>query len=146
MERAALAVDYYAVLGIAKDASADDMKKAYKKKALELHPDKNPNNPDVAEQFKLVAVAYGVLSNPERKNQYDRLRHKTSMGTEQWAQHHEPAPFTDEVWRDFWNYVRRENQRAQKEWQENLKRWAEEDKKHKKDLLNTFMYMNMRQR
>lgn len=62
--------DHYDVLGIARDASADDIKKAYRRLARELHPDVNPSG-DAAERFKLVTHAYDVLSDPQQRQQYD---------------------------------------------------------------------------
>lgn len=63
--------DYYAVLGVAKDASASDIKKAYRKLATSLHPDKNPGDAKAEERFKEVSEAYDVLSDPDRRREYD---------------------------------------------------------------------------
>ena len=65
--------DYYNVLGINKGASDDEIKKAYRKKAMEFHPDKNPDNPQAETKFKEAAEAYDVLSNSEKKSNYDRF-------------------------------------------------------------------------
>lgn len=63
--------DYYKILGIDRTASAEDVKKAFRKKAIETHPDKNPDNPKAAELFSLVNEAYSVLSDPVKKSNYD---------------------------------------------------------------------------
>ncbi|OJW83441.1 MAG: molecular chaperone DnaJ [Bacteroidetes bacterium 46-16] len=67
--------DYYEVLGVAKGASADEIKKSYRKIALQYHPDRNPGNKDAEEKFKEAAEAYDVLSNTDKRAQYDRFGH-----------------------------------------------------------------------
>lgn len=65
--------DYYKILGISKDASEADIKKAYRKAALKYHPDKNTNNKEEAEKkFKMVGEAYQILSNPDERAAYDK--------------------------------------------------------------------------
>lgn len=70
--------DYYDVLGVSKDASADEIKKAYRKKAIQYHPDKNPGDKAAEEKFKEAAEAYDVLSDTEKRAKYDQFGH--SMG------------------------------------------------------------------
>ncbi len=67
--------DYYDVLGVAKNASVDEIKKAYRKLAIKYHPDKNPNDKAAEDKFKEAAEAYEVLSNPEKKQRYDQFGH-----------------------------------------------------------------------
>lgn len=72
--------DYYEILGISKSASAAEIKKAYRKKALEYHPDKNPGNSKAEEMFKKSAEAYEVLSNPDKRSRYDQYGHAAFEG------------------------------------------------------------------
>ena len=59
--------DYYEVLGLSKSASADEIKKAYRKKAMEFHPDRNKDNPDAERLFKEAAEAFDVLKDPNKR-------------------------------------------------------------------------------
>jgi len=70
--------DYYEVLGVQKNATAEEIKKAYRKLAIKYHPDKNPGDKDAEEKFKEAAEAYEVLSNEEKRQKYDQFGH--SMG------------------------------------------------------------------
>jgi len=72
--------DYYEVLGVSKGASAEEIKKAYRKMALKYHPDKNPGNKEAEENFKEAAEAYDVLSNPDKKARYDQFGHAGMNG------------------------------------------------------------------
>lgn len=65
--------DYYQILGVGRDASADEIKKAYRKIAMQYHPDRNPGNKEAEEKFKEAAEAYAVLSDSEKRKQYDQF-------------------------------------------------------------------------
>lgn len=67
--------DYYQTLGVARDADADTIKKAYRKLAMQFHPDRNPGDKTAEDKFKEAAEAYDVLSNAEKRSQYDRFGH-----------------------------------------------------------------------
>jgi molecular chaperone DnaJ len=68
--------DYYEILGVTRDASQDEIKKAYRKTAIKFHPDKNPDNPEAEDMFKEAAEAYEVLRDPDKRSRYDRFGHQ----------------------------------------------------------------------
>ncbi|WP_026462925.1 molecular chaperone DnaJ [Adhaeribacter aquaticus] len=72
--------DYYEVLEISKNASADEIKKAYRKIAIKYHPDKNPDDPTAEDKFKEAAEAYEILSDPDKRARYDRFGHQGVNG------------------------------------------------------------------
>jgi molecular chaperone DnaJ len=72
--------DFYAILGVAEDASAQDVKKAYRKLAQKLHPDANPGDKSAEERFKEVGRAYSVLSDPKKRSEYDEARRLVRAG------------------------------------------------------------------
>ena len=77
-----MSADYYKVLGVANEASAEDIKKAYRKLAVKYHPDKNPGNKEAEEKFKKMSEAYAVLSDVEKRKQYD------NYGADGFSQHY----------------------------------------------------------
>jgi molecular chaperone DnaJ len=80
--------DYYHILGVARNASADEIKKAYRKLALQYHPDRNPGNKDAEDKFKEAAEAYEVLGDQTKRQRYDQYGHEGIRGTDF-------RPFTD---------------------------------------------------
>ncbi|XP_037837809.1 dnaJ homolog subfamily B member 6-like isoform X2 [Kryptolebias marmoratus] len=105
-------VDYYQILGVRRDSTADDIKKAYRKLALRWHPDKNPENKDDAERkFKELSEAYEVLSDANKRSIYDRYGKEGLVGSNSKRGGHFPTgehfhePFTfrnpEDVFREF---------------------------------------------
>jgi molecular chaperone DnaJ len=80
--------DYYQILGVDRSANGDQIKKAYRKLAMQYHPDRNPGNKDAEEKFKEAAEAYEVLNDPETRKRYDQFGHDGLRGTG-------ARPFTD---------------------------------------------------
>ncbi len=72
--------DYYEVLGTGRDASPDEIKRNYRRKAMKFHPDKNPDNKEAEDKFKECAEAYEVLSDPEKRKRYDQYGHDGLRG------------------------------------------------------------------
>ncbi len=73
-------VDFYEVLQVSRDANDQELKTSYRKLAMQYHPDRNPNNPEAEEQFKVCSEAYQVLSDPEKRAAYDRYGHAAFQG------------------------------------------------------------------
>ena len=74
--------DFYDVLNVTRTASADEIKKAYRKLALQYHPDRNPGNKEAEEKFKEAAEAYEALSDPQKRQRYDQFGHEGMRGTD----------------------------------------------------------------
>ena len=86
--------DYYEILGVARDCDDPSLKSAYRKLALQFHPDRNPNDQQAEEKFKEAAEAYSVLSDPQKRAAYDRYGHQGLQGFGQ-NQGFDPSAFTD---------------------------------------------------
>ena len=72
--------DYYEILGVSKNASTSEIKKAYRKKAIQFHPDKNPDDKKAEANFKKAAEAYEILGNEEKRSKYDQYGHAAFEG------------------------------------------------------------------
>jgi molecular chaperone DnaJ len=79
-ERDYLEKDYYKTLGVSREASQEEISKAYRKLARQYHPDANPDDPNAEEQFKEISEAYQVLSDPEKRKEYDQIRDMVESG------------------------------------------------------------------
>ena len=79
--------DFYEILGVTKSSTPEEIKKAYRKMALQYHPDKNPGNKESEEMFKEAAEAYEVLSDPQKKARYDQYGHQGVGGANGGAGH-----------------------------------------------------------
>jgi len=79
--------DYYAILGVSRDASPEEIKRAYRRCAIKYHPDRNPGDKEAEARFKLCAEAYEVLSDPEKRARYDRYGKEglRGAGVHDWA-------------------------------------------------------------
>ena len=73
--------DYYEVLGVGRESSDDELKKAFRSLARKNHPDKNPDDPDAESRFKEIQEAYAVLSNSEQRRRYDMFGHDAPGGS-----------------------------------------------------------------
>ena len=87
--------DFYAVLGVSRDASEQDIKSAYRKLALKYHPDRNPGDSTAEEAFKECAEAYAVLADPEKRARYDRFGHAAVSGASGGAGGFDPTIFAE---------------------------------------------------
>src|SRR3990172_5878418 len=79
--------DYYEILGVAKKASQEEIKKAYRKLAVQFHPDKNPGNKAAEDKFKEAAEAYEVLSDQSKRQKYDQFGHSGMQGGSDYHQY-----------------------------------------------------------
>ncbi|MES2215316.1 MAG: molecular chaperone DnaJ [Pseudomonadota bacterium] len=99
--------DYYEVLGIAKGASAEDIKKAYRKLAMKYHPDQNPNDKSAEKNFKEAAEAYEILKDEQKRSAYDRFGHNAfaqgGMGQQYQRSAHQGHQSAHDIFGDFFN-------------------------------------------
>ena len=96
-------IDYYKILEVSEKADAENIKRAYRKLALKYHPDRNPNDPKAEERFKQISEAYGVLIDPVKRAQYDRMRATGFSGYQSTAQTRGFGYKTEDIYRDIFN-------------------------------------------
>lgn len=96
--------NYYEVLGVSREASDEDIKKAYRKLAFEHHPDRNPHRKDADERIREINIAYEIVGDPEKRRSYDRL----SWGDEPRAERVDPGIILDEMERKLFDEGRKE--------------------------------------
>src|SRR5947209_14153019 len=90
--------DYYEVLGVGRNATDEEIKRAYRKLAVKFHPDKNPDDPHAEEKFKELGEAYDVLMDPDKRSAYDRFGHAAfAQGTGARGGFHDPFDIFREV-------------------------------------------------
>ncbi len=90
--------DYYEVLGVQRNVSEEEVKRAYRKLAVKFHPDKNPDDPHAEEKFKEIGEAYDVLMDPDKREAYDRFGHAAfAQGTAARGGFHDPFDIFREV-------------------------------------------------
>lgn len=97
-------MNYYEVLGVSREASDEDIKKAYRKLAFEHHPDRNPHRKDADERIREINIAYEIVGDPEKRRSYDRL----SWGDEPRAERVDPGIILDEMERKLFDEGRKE--------------------------------------
>lgn len=95
--------DYYEVLGLSRDATSEQVKKSYRKLAIQFHPDKNPDNPEAEEKFKEASEAYQVLSDKERRARYDQFGHAAFSGGSGFEGFGDFSSFADEIFGDLFS-------------------------------------------
>ncbi|HLP18925.1 MAG TPA: DnaJ domain-containing protein, partial [Chitinophagales bacterium] len=92
--------DYYEILGVTKTASAEEIKKAYRKVALQFHPDRNQGDKKAEEKFKEAAEAYEILSDPQKKGKYDQFGH-AGMDPSNFGGHSYQGANVEDIFRNF---------------------------------------------
>jgi len=97
-------IDYYRILGVSREASDEDIKKAYRKLVFEHHPDRNPHRTDADERIREINVAYEIVGDPEKRKTYDRL----SWGDEPRTEKIDPGIILDEMERKLFDEGRKE--------------------------------------
>ena len=98
--------DYYEILGVGRTASDQELKSAYRKLAMQCHPDRNPDNPEAEEQFKEVTEAYTILADSEKRSLYDRYGHAGVGSAAGSGAGFEGTPFQDlgEIFGEFFGF------------------------------------------
>ncbi|MBN2664493.1 MAG: DnaJ domain-containing protein [Bacteroidales bacterium] len=129
--------DYYKILGVASDASTDAIKKAYRKLALLYHPDKNPNDKQAEEKFKEIAEAYDVLSDAEKRRDFDNLRTFSSNKSRNFYSNSSYSDFSNDDFESSYNKSKNKYGDPDKLWEDFLRDYNLKDIKFS-DFFNNF--------
>lgn len=128
--------DYYAILGVSPDATDEEIKRAYRKLALQTHPDRNPGNKEAEERFKKINEAYGVLSDPRKRAEYDQYRHMGFHAGGSRGMHGSGFSYTQEdIFRDFFM-----SRQAQEIFQEMQREFERMGFRFDESFLNNFFF------
>lgn len=104
--------NYYNILNVPKSADGEEIKKAYRNLAMKYHPDKNPNNKIAEDRFKMISEAYSVLSDPQKRKNYDLSMENAFTSGKTYTYRQNENPFGEDIFTsEWWQKVRKENRK-----------------------------------